>query len=127
GAECGVHRALWPAADSRRDVVVVGVVERHRTAAHHRRFSEAPQRLVRARLAQPAHLAMGAAAVGLRLHSAWCDFGLVDLDAVLVFVASQSADRSCRNLSELSARSVAGGCRTVERSRSLFEASRPTT
>ena len=62
-------------ADRRRRVVPVGVVERGRAEADHRRLPEAAQRLVRPRLAQPAHLAVGASVLGVRLHRRRRDLG----------------------------------------------------
>ncbi len=52
--ERGVQPVVRAAADRRRGMAPVGVVERGRAEADHRRLPEAARRLVRARLAQPA-------------------------------------------------------------------------
>ena len=79
-----------------RGVVPVGVVERGRAQADHRRLPEAAARLVRPQLARPAHLAVGARGVGLRLHRAGCDRDRRGGRAVLVaagaVAAGQAAD-----------------------------------
>ena len=70
-AERRVQRLVRRAADRRRGVAAVGVVERGRAEADHRRFPEAARRLVRARLAQPAHLAVGANRRGPTASRSW--------------------------------------------------------
>ena len=97
-AERRVQRLVRPAADRRRGLAPVGVVERGGAEADHRRLPEAARRLVRARLAQPAHLAVGASGLGLRLYARRRRLGRLHraarLRGDLVIETSQGADRS---------------------------------
>src|SRR5438552_9566162 len=85
----------------------MGAVERCPAEADHRRLSAVARRLVWTGLAQPAHVAMGASAVGLWPYSVWCDGGPGDLDVDLVVVTCQGADRPSGNVTELQVRSIA--------------------
>ncbi len=83
------------AADGGRGVAGVGLVERGGAQADHRRLPEAARRLVRARLAQAAHLAMDTSGVGLRLRARWrhSRSGHVAADfSALLLTACQGAD-----------------------------------
>ena len=110
--ERGVHGALRADADRRRRMVAVGAVERGRAEADHRRLPAAAQRLVRPRLAQPAQVAVGATAVGVRLHARRRDadapvVGMMIWTLVALGRLGQDADDPDRHVTELQTGPVA--------------------